>query len=381
MLARGQRRRYVHRMQQLTGAHARRARRQAHLLDGSDLTPVEVVDRAVALQGQDLRAVLRAIAIRSAPRTTVADVIAAFDAGLLVRSWPMRGTLFATTPGHLALLLAHTGDRTQRSMLKRRADLGLVEDVIERARGLLLEALAEHPLGRAEVMTLWQDAGIDTSAGRGYHLIVHFAVEGLVHWGPFEGEDQLLVATTVQEPSVDSLPDVIRSVILSRAPMSEADLAWWTKLPLGVLRPALAAVPDLVRVEVEGKEMFTIGDPADDPGPAGIDLLPGFDEWILGYADRSLVADDAAFRSLTPGGNGIFRPAVLLDGVVMGTWRVPIARARPASPCSNLCAIWTREARAPLPTHWRRGRTRDVGYDRLTLTPCEGLGWIVGGTS
>ncbi|NYF09319.1 hypothetical protein HDC94_000475 [Leifsonia sp. AK011] len=323
-------------MQQLTGAHARRARRQAQLLDGSDLTPVEVVDRAVALQGQDLRAVVRAIAIRSAPGTTVADVIAAFDAGLLVRSWPMRGTLFATTPEHLALLLAHTGDRTQRSMVRRRTDLGLTDDVIERARGLLLEALAEHPLGRAEVMALWQDAGIDTSAGRGYHLIVHFAIEGLVHWGPFAGEDQLLVATAAQAPPADALPEVIRSVILSRAPMSEADLAWWTKLPLGVLRPAIAAVPDLVRVEVEGKEMFVIGDPTEDPGPAGIDLLPGFDEWILGYADRSLVSDDAAFRSLTPGGNGIFRPAVLLDGVVMGTWRVPIARGKPGKPVLEL---------------------------------------------
>ena len=48
----------------------------------------EVVDRAVALQGQDLPAVLRAIAIRSAPGTTIDDVRAAFDRGEIVRSWP-----------------------------------------------------------------------------------------------------------------------------------------------------------------------------------------------------------------------------------------------------------------------------------------------------
>ena len=313
----------------IAGSHARRLRRQAHLLAGSTLTPAQVVDRAVAFQGQDLRAVLRAIAIRSAPGTTIADVVGAFDDGLLVRSWPMRGTLFATTPEHLAQLLSHTGDRLLRSMAKRRADLGLDSLVIDSARAVLLDALAERPQSRADVMALWQGAGIDTSEGRGYHLIVHLAIEGLIHWGPFAGEDQLLVATPAREPVTDALPEVVRSIILSRAPMSEADLAWWTKLPLGVLRPAIAAVRDLVRVDVEGTEMFMIGDLPDNPEPGGVDLLPGFDEWILGYADRSLVADEAAMSSMIPGGNGIFRPAVLIDGVVAGTWRVPIVRGKP----------------------------------------------------
>ncbi|UDF14640.1 winged helix DNA-binding domain-containing protein [Antiquaquibacter oligotrophicus] len=323
-------------MQHLAGPQARRLRRQSQLLDGSTLTPTEVVDRAVAFQGQDLRAVLRAIAIRSAPGTTVADVVAAFDEGRLVRSWPLRGTLFATTPEHLAFLLSHTGERMHRSMIKRRGDLGLDDAVIERARGLLLAALAERPQSRADAMTVWQAAGIDTSAGRGYHLIVHLALAGLIHWGPFDGEEQLLVATNARQPVTDALPEVVRSVILARAPMSEADLAWWTKLPLGVLRPALAEVPDLERVVVEGAEMLMIGHPAEESGPAGVDLLPGFDEWILGYADRSLVADEAAMTTMIPGGNGIFRPVVLADGVVVGTWRVPIVRGKPTEPVLDL---------------------------------------------
>ena len=59
-------------------------------------------------------------------------------------------------------------------------------------------------------------------------------------------------------------------------------------------------------------------------------LVPGFDEWILGYADRSLVAGPAALAALVPGGNGVFRPAVLVDGVVVGTWRLPAARSAAA---------------------------------------------------
>lgn len=328
-------------MTTLSATHARRLRRGAQLLAGSQLTPAEVVDRAVALQGQDLRAVLRAIAIRSRQGTTVDEVKSAFTEGRLVRSWPLRGTLFATTPEHLAVLLSFTASRNHQAMVKRRNDLGLHLAVIDSARGVLLEALAERPRTRAEVLELWSAHSIDTSDGRGYHLIVHLAIAGLVHWGPFVGEEQLLVATpqshpVMGDPLTVDLSKIVRSVIVARGPMTEADLAWWTKLPKSALRLALAAVPDLTPVEVEGTTAFVIGEPGEDPGPSGVDLVPGFDEWILGYADRALVADEVAFRAIVPGGNGIFRPAVLLDGIVVGTWRVPIVRGAAGEPVVEL---------------------------------------------
>jgi hypothetical protein len=50
-------------------------------------------------------------------------------------------------------------------------------------------------------------------------------------------------------------------------------------------------------------------------------LVPGFDEMVLGYQERGLVADAEAMRTVVPFTNGIFRPAVLLDGRLVGTWR------------------------------------------------------------
>ncbi|MFT4010844.1 MAG: crosslink repair DNA glycosylase YcaQ family protein [Nocardioidaceae bacterium] len=319
-------------MLHLTAATARRMRWQAHLLGGSNLEPTAVVERAVALQGQDLRAVVRAIAIRSRPGTTVADVRAAFDAGLLVRSWPMRGTLFATTPAHLSTLLHFTAERTHRATARRRAELGLDAGVLLRARDVLAEALAERGLRRAEALALWEAAGIETRAGRGYHLLMHLCVDGLAHWGPFDdtGSEQLLTrfltpAATPPpdpEPAVASLAAVVRDFVAARGPVTEADLAWWTKLPKTALRRAAGAVEDLVVVDVEGTPAWLAGEP-DRPQPSGVTLVPGFDEWILGYADRSLVASQPMLDALVPGRNGVFRPAILVDGVVVGTWRLP----------------------------------------------------------
>lgn len=316
----------------LSPTQARHQRLHRQLLGGSDLGPVEVVERAVALQGQDLPAVLRAIAIRSRPGTTVDGVRQAFDAGHLVRSWPMRGTLFATTPGHLAALLSLTAERTHRSTARRREQLDLDEHTIGRARDLLTDALTERPRTRGEAMSLWEDAGLAPAKGRGYHLLMHLSVAGLIHWGAFaESGDQLLELTMTAPPADPdaALAEVIRGYVAARAPVTLADLAWWTKLPKTPLRKAAAAMDDVVDVSLDGTPAWVLADglaPAQEtPGHEAprIDLVPGFDEWILGYGDRALVASPDALRALVPGSNGVFRPAVLVDGVVVGTWRPP----------------------------------------------------------
>jgi hypothetical protein len=301
----------------------------------------------VALQGQDLPAVLRAIAIRSRPGTTLADVRAAFDAGLLVRSWPMRGTLFATTPAWLATMLHFTAERTHRATTLRRVHLDLEDDVLVRARDVVADALSDGPLSRADVLAVLEKDGIGTRDGRGFHMLLHLCVDGLAHWGAFDerGSQQLLTLTATPPPADPdaALVAVVRGFVAARGPVTEADLAWWTKLPKATLRPAIGAA-ELTDVSVQGASAWVIGDPQPSPGPKGVTLVPGFDEWILGYADRSLVASREMFAALCPGGNGIFRPAVLVDGVVVGTWRPGRAKAQPEINLVERVSATTRKA-------------------------------------
>ncbi|MCC3268898.1 winged helix DNA-binding domain-containing protein [Arthrobacter gengyunqii] len=319
---------------QLSGEDARRIRWRSQLLGGSDLLPADVVNRAVALQGQDLPAVLRAVALRSRPGTTVPDVRAAFDGGVLVRSWPMRGTLFVTTPEHLAALLFFTAERVHRATARNREELGLDDRTVAHARDVLLEALEKRPLSRAEALSLWDAAGIGTAGGPGYRLLLHLAVAGHVHWGAFHPDrpEQLLTLSPGLVPADPeaALAQIVRGFVLARGPVTEADLAWWTKLPRTVLRRAAATVEDLTTVEVDGVPAWIIGAPP-PAEPTGAVLLPGFDEWILGYADRSLTAGPAMLDAIVPGRNGVFRPVVVVDGVTVGTWRLPRTTSRAKS--------------------------------------------------
>jgi hypothetical protein len=314
-----------------------------------DHSPVDVVRRMVALQGQDLPAVLRAIAVRSRQGTTLDDVRAAFDAGELVRGWTQRGTLFATTPDDLAALLSLTGERMLRAGRRVRETEGLDGDVVARAEAVAREALRASPanggIARTAMIELWQQAGVPIEGQRGYHLIATLGVQGVLHWGPFAGTQQLLVETQgtalrdvpAEEPDT-ALRRIARSYFASRGPATTEDLAWWLGLPKVPVRTAVAELraeqPEaVVEVVVDGKVML-VGQEPDGPGagsvpgpgtdldtPSGVVLAPGFDEFVLGYQDRELVADTEAMRTVVPFINGIFRPAVLLDGRVVGTWR------------------------------------------------------------
>jgi hypothetical protein len=106
-----------------------------------------------------------------------------------------------------------------------------------------------------------------------------------------------------------------------------ADLARWAGLRITDVRAGLAAARDeLVALDVDGTEHWS--DPRtpellerarDEVG--GVLLLPGFDEFVLGYADRSCALDPAFAERIVPGGNGMFRATVVSDGRIVGTWR------------------------------------------------------------
>jgi hypothetical protein len=96
-----------------------------------------------------------------------------------------------------------------------------------------------------------------------------------------------------------------------------ADLARWAGLRITDVRAGLAAARDeLVALDVDGTEHWS--DPRtpellerarDEVG--GVLLLPGFDEFVLGYADRSCALDPAFAERIVPGGNGMFRATVV----------------------------------------------------------------------
>ena len=304
-------------------------------------TPLDVVAWLTALQAQDDAGALTSVALRSATRAR-ADVIAAFDDGQIVRSWPMRGTLHTVVATDLVWMLELMTPRPRAAAAKRRSQLGLDENDVTRAHDLAVEALADRsttaadPAGgltRAELLAVWEAAGLAPAGGRGYHLIVELAQLGVLCLGPLRDGAQLFVlaGAWVPEPRRPTRDEALAELALryfrGHGPATIADLSRWSGLTAADVRAGTGAVRDqLDSMTVDGTQYLL--DPAtpqrlaDHQGEAGgVVLLPGFDEIILGYADRSMTLPPEFADRIVPGGNGVFRPSVVADGRVVGTWR------------------------------------------------------------
>ena len=84
-----------------------------------------------------------------------------------------------------------------------------------------------------------------------------------------------------------------------------------------------AAGEQLASVQVDGTEMLMDAAVADTATKTSDDwlTLPGFDEYMLGYKDRSMMLDEGHLDAIVPGGNGVFQATIVRAGRVVGTWR------------------------------------------------------------
>jgi hypothetical protein len=296
-------------------------------------SPAEAVGRLLAVQGQDYPGALTSIALRTAGAKR-GDVEAALDSGNVVRSWPMRSTLHLVCADDLGWLLALCGPRVLAGAAKRRATLGLTEADAERARELAVAALSGgRRLSRAGMLRMLEEGGIATTGQRGYHLLWYAAQTGTVCLGPTEGAEQLFVLTDewIRQPRRVEGDDALREVALrffrGHGPATVADLVRWTGLKVSDVRSGAALARDeLAVLDVDGVEHLM--DPATPDLLAehrdeacGLLLLPGFDEFVLGYADRTCAVPPEFADRIVPGGNGMFRATVVSGGRVVGTWR------------------------------------------------------------
>jgi hypothetical protein len=295
--------------------------------------PGEAVRLLTCAQAQDYPGALTSVALRVAGGTR-ADVAAALDAGEIVRSWPMRGTLHLVLAEDLRWMLDLTTERLIRGAATRRAGLGLDEATIERARELAVKALTGGGrLRRDGLLEVWEQGGVSTTGQRGYHLIWNLAQTGTLCFGPTIDREQALVLLDEWVPAPrrptrdEALGEWALRYFRGHGPATVKDFTRWTGLTAKDVKIGLAyARPLLERLEVDGVEYLM--DPATPAlldacrnAARGVFLLPGFDEYVLGYADRTAAVPAEHAQLIVPGNNGMFKPTVVVDGRVVGTWK------------------------------------------------------------
>lgn len=271
----------------------------------------EVVRRLGAVQAQDRRAC--ALALRARTEGLTADAI---DAPDVVRTWLMRGTLHLAPAEDAAWMRDLLAPRTAATARRRMGQLGFDPDAADRAVALVAGALADGPLGRADVAALLERAGLPSAGQAPVHVLFLAAARGVLVGGRGDtvvlAVDRLPAGRAPQDPAAE----LARRHLASRAPARPEDFAAWSGLPRGAARRAWGAL-DLVEM---GDCGYALRGRLPEPVPGDlVRLLPAFDELLLGWRDRTHAVAPEHSRAVFPGG-GMLRATVTVGGRVMGTW-------------------------------------------------------------
>lgn len=302
-----------------------RARRGAsQLLALPAASPVEVVRRLLAVQAQDLGSAY--LALRARVELLEADTVRqALADGSLVAGWLLRGTLHLTSAEDYRWLLALTAPACRAGSRRRLSQEGVSSADAERAVETIGRALAdEGPLTRSELGERLAARGIRSEGQALPHLLALAALRGIAVLGPLEGTRQAFVLAAdrlprAPEPDRDrSLAELARRYLAGHGPALPSDLARWAGLPVRDSRAGLGSIAREL-VESDGGLVDLAGrEPAESLPPR---LLPAFDPYLLGWADRSFAVPAAHARRVHPGG-GMIRATATVDGTAVATWRL-----------------------------------------------------------
>jgi len=247
----------------------------------------------------------------------------------------MRGTLHMVTAEDAGWLVALLGPGFAAANRRRRLELGLDDDTCERGLRAIGEVLGAHgPLPRGELVSRLAVEGvaIDPRGQAPAHLVAYAAMKGLVCRGPdLDGDEPSYVLLDDwvggRRPAPDpdaALAELTRRYLGAHGPAAPADLAAWAGIAAGRARRGFELVAgELTEVRAAGAPAWTLRGAGPPPGRGrpGVRLLYRFDDYLLGWRGRDLILSPRFARRIQAGG-GWIHPAVLVDGRVVGTWRL-----------------------------------------------------------
>jgi Winged helix DNA-binding domain len=297
------------------------------LITRQPVTVARVLERLLALQAQEASPPFVGLWTRI-EGFAGDDLLRLIHDRMVVRATLLRGTLhlvgaddylaFRSTfqPVFDAGLKAILGDRTA----------GLdVDALVESGRRLFAEEPWTFTRMREALMELFPD-GDERAMGYTVRMRVPLvSTPDGSRWG-FRGDPDFAEAATWlgRSPEPEARPDdLVLRYLAAFGPAAAVDVQAWSGLGgareiLNRLRPRLQTFRDERK-----RELFDLPDAPRPPeeSPAPVRFLPGFDNAILGHADRSRIIADEHRKQVTTKNLQVL-PTFLVDGFVAGTWKI-----------------------------------------------------------
>jgi Winged helix DNA-binding domain len=326
-----------------------------HICGGRSSTPLETVESMGAVQAQDYLSGMWAVGLRTKD-STLSSVEKALSDKEIVRSPLLRNTIHIVPAANYRWMLGLLGKRMRPAIQSIARSNGVVLDkgTMEKGHRIIAEALhGGRYLTRPELYGVLREQGMPVTSFAGLMLVQLAMVNGLVCFGPRDRGKQLLALLDDWIPQADDLPPdealsrLAFQYFKEHGPAMVEDFAWWSGLSIAEARRGLGSVRSrLDRLDVEGRTYWLAdSEMPDDCALSGLWLLPSYDEYTVGYRDRSPIFDQYLISQKTAQQARIALGNVMVaDGKIIGSWKRTMTKEmvhltampfRPLSPSSR----------------------------------------------
>ena len=287
----------------------------------------EVVRALGAVQSQDYDGARWAISQRS----TLSDeaIEHEFAAGAILRTHVLRPTWHFVDPADIRWMLKLTAPRIMTIMSRYDRQLGLSEKVYRRSNSVITRALRDRNYRtRGELKTALERAKLGTLDGqRLARLMMRAECDAIICSGPRRGKQFTYALLDERAPAVpvrdrdEDLEDLTLRYFAGRSPATAHDFAWWSGLAMrDVKRGIDIAGRQLERLEIDDTTYWRLGDVPAPPDPSA-HLLPNYDEFFIGFRDRSAIGRRLGTVSSVTGGSALIGHVLVVDGQLVGGWK------------------------------------------------------------
>jgi hypothetical protein len=289
-------------------------------------SPDEIVSWMGAMQAQDYPMSKWAIGVRL-PGSTDQSIEQTINQGKIIRMHMMRPTWHLVSSKDVRWLLALTAPHLFKSMRSRWKALGLVEKDFKRTNSIIEKSLNKNKLmTRAEVVDALHKNKINPDTLQLIHIMFNAELSGIICSGPMRGKQFTYALLEERIPGTTSLKrdealaELAARYFTSHGPASVQDFKWWSGLPAALAQRAVEMIKSkLKEIKTSTQTLMYAESGFYEPRIKPVYFLPAFDEFMISYKDRSAsIAPRFIGKAITS--NGIFRPIIVRNGQVIGTW-------------------------------------------------------------
>ena len=279
-----------------------------------------------AIQAQDYAGAKWSIGLRI-PGTTDKNVENALKNKSIVRTWALRGTLHFVSSSDLQWMLEILSPHIISRNNRRYKQLNLDEETLSKSNDILNNALADNnQLTRTELLDIIEQEGISTEGQRAPYMLQRASLDGLICQSVMKRNNPTYISTKGFIKSKiginEGLEELARRYFNSHGPATLKDFVWWSGLLVKDARTGLDAIKSQLKKEIVNGQTYWLppisNKPPDTPT---VNILPGFDEYLLSYKDRSASINGPELKDQLTPTNGMFSSTIVIDGRVEGTWK------------------------------------------------------------